>query len=321
MANQTLLSGERTVRARELMARARVERFAVGAFNADDLATVRAICRAADAMKAPVLIELSHTEVASIGHRNARSIVDNEIKELGIEAYLNLDHAPTVAAARLGVDAGFEFVHLDVFQSQPNARDDAVVAATRELVRYARRTGAIVEGEPQYLRGSSSFHRERIDATAVGASLSTPEGVAEFVAGTGVDTCAVGIGNIHGRYREPKQLDLDLLARIRSGVEVNLSLHGGSGTPDQLYREVARAGITKININSDLRFAYRTALEQQLALHRDEYAVAKLLGPVARAVQEVVQHKIEVFGSAGKARSYAEHMSAEIGSRLSEPLF
>jgi fructose-bisphosphate aldolase class II len=298
-------AGERTTRARELMARARAERFAVGAFNADDLATLRAICRAAQATSAPVLIELSHTEVETIGYRNARAVLDNEIEELGIEAYLNLDHAPTVTAARNAVDAGFELVHLDVFQAQPHASDDDVIAATRDAVMYARRTGALVEGEQRYLRGTSTLHQEPIDEDAVAASLSTPESVRAFVDATGIDTCAIGIGNIHGRYSQPKELDLELLARIRCAVDVNLSLHGGSGTPDVMYRAVARAGVNKININSDVRYAYRTTLEEQLARHPHEYATVKLIGPVMDAVQRVVEQKIEAFGSAGKAGARA----------------
>jgi fructose/tagatose bisphosphate aldolase len=93
---------ERTRRARALLDRARAERFAVGAFNADSLGTLRAVCRAARACAAPVLIELSHTEAEAIGLHNARAVLDNEVGDLGIEAYLNLDHAPAIAADALG---------------------------------------------------------------------------------------------------------------------------------------------------------------------------------------------------------------------------
>jgi fructose-bisphosphate aldolase class II len=293
---------ERTARARELMDRTRAEHFAVGAFNADDLSTLRAICGAARASAAPVLIELSHAEIEMLGLANARDILDNEIENLGVEAYLNLDHAPTVAAAQAAVDAGFEFVHLDVFQADPDATDDEIVAATRKVVEYARSTDAVVEGEQRYLTGSSTLHREAIDTGAVAASLSTPEGARAFVEATGIDIFAAGIGNIHGRYPSPKQLDLDLLARLRAVLDVNISLHGGSDTPDELYEAVARGGISKININSDLRYAYRTMLEEQYAAHPEEYATVKLIGPVMAAVRRVVQNKINAFGSAGKTR-------------------
>jgi fructose-bisphosphate aldolase class II len=291
----------RSPAARALLERARRERFAVGAFNADNLATLRAIARAAQATTAPVLVELSRAEVDAIGMANARDVLDNEIDELGIEAYLNLDHASDPASVKAAIDLGFEFVHLDIFQDEPKATEACVVEATREVVAYARRTEAIVEGEPKYLAGRSTVHEERPDAATVAASLSSPSGVRRFVEATGVDFVAIGIGNVHGRYPQPKRLDLSLLARIRARVEAYLSLHGASGTSPSVYAAVARIGITKININSDIRYAYRHALEHQFAAHPDEYATAKLVGPAMDAVQRIVEEKIRAFGSAGKA--------------------
>jgi len=99
----------------------------------------------------------------------------------------------------------------------------------------------------------------------------------------------------------PKQLDLDLLDRVRAAVPGYLSLHGGSGTPDDQFIGAVARGISKININTELRQTYRRTLEQQLAAHPDEFAIVKLIGPVVDAVQAVVEHKLEVFGAAGKA--------------------
>jgi fructose-bisphosphate aldolase class II len=293
---------ERTRRARALLGRARAERFAVGAFNADSLGTLRAVCRAARACAAPVLVELSHTEAEAIGLQNARAVLDNEVAELGIEAYLNLDHAPTVAAAEAAVDAGFEFVHLDFFQSHPDATPADVVTATRELVEHARSTGALVEGEQQYLTGSSTVHHDDIDPALIERTISTPDGACRFVALTGIDILAIGIGNFHGRSLTPKTLRLDVLTRVRDAIDASISLHGGSATSDDLYRAVARRGVTKININSDIRYAYRTILEHQLAVHPDEYATVKLMDPVLDAVERVVEAKICAFGSVGRAR-------------------
>jgi fructose-bisphosphate aldolase class II len=294
----------RTTRARELMARSRDERFAVGAFNADDLATVRTICRAAHATSAPVLIEVSHSEVEALGLENVRTIVDNEIAELGVEVYLNLDHAPTVAAAMDGVDAGYEFVHLDLFQSFPLASAEDVVVATRHVVGYALMTGALVEGEQHHFPGTSSVHRDDVPASDVSMSRTTPDDARRFVEATGVDTLAVGIGNVHGRYRTPTRLNVDLLTRIRAAVDrkTNLSLHGGSQTPPSIYEALARAGINKINVNSDIRYVHRTMLERVLAGHPDEYASTRLMGPVNLAVQHAVESKIRAFGAVGKAR-------------------
>jgi fructose-bisphosphate aldolase, class II len=285
------------------MERARSEGFAVGAFNVDNQETLVAIARAAQVKEAPVLVELSHGEARAIGLANMRALVDNYRAELGVELYVNLDHSPSVEAAKAGIDAGFEFVHIDVSQARKDASDEEIVAATREVVAYAAAsTGALVESEPHYFAGSSNVHAEDIDYDAIRATFSTPEGAKAFVAATGIDTFAAAVGNLHGRYPVPKRLDLDLLAAIRATLDVNISLHGGSGTPGHFFRSAAHIGVSKININSDLRYAYRTTLERQLREHPDEYAIVRLMPPVIRAVQDVVEDRIEVFGSAGRAR-------------------
>lgn len=98
----------------------------------------------------------------------------------------------------------------------------------------------------------------------------------------------------------PKQLHLDLLEKIRAEVPGYLSLHGGSGTPDDHFRGAVERGISKININSEMRKTYRTTLEEQLKANPDQFAIIKLMGPVIDAVQAVVEHKMDVFGAAGK---------------------
>jgi len=290
-----------TESARALYARTRVERFAIGAFNVDNQETLIAIARAAATRKSPVLVEASHGEVEMIGLRNLRAMVDSYKAEFGIEMYINLDHSPSVKAAKAAIDAGFEFIHIDLSQAKPDATDEEIVTATREVVEYAKTTGACVESEPHYFGGSSNVHTEGIDYAEIRKTFTTPDGARAFVAATGIDTFAVAIGNLHGLYPVPKHLDLGLLERIREAVPCYLSLHGGSGTPDDEFRGAVERGISKININSEIRRAYRTTLERQLATRPDEYAIMKLIGPVIDAVQAVVEHKMEVFGSAGRA--------------------
>jgi fructose-bisphosphate aldolase, class II len=290
-------------RARELMRRSRREHFAVGAFNVDNQETLLAIVRAAKAKEAPVLVEVSNDEVSMIGLANIRSLVDNYRAEYGVEIYINLDHSPSVKAAKAGIDAGFEFIHIDYSQANRDATEGEIIAATQEVVAYAKQTtGALIESEPHYFGGSSNVHTEAIDYDEIRKTFSTPEGAAAFVAESGIDTYAAAIGNLHGRYPVPKQLDLALLQRIRDAVDCNISLHGGSGTPGHYFREAARIGVSKINVNSDLRYAYRTTLEAQLKANPDQYAIVKIIRPVIDAVQNVVEERIDLFGSAGQAR-------------------
>jgi fructose-bisphosphate aldolase class II len=181
------------------------------------------------------------------------------------------------------------------------ASDEEIIAATKEVVEYAKFTGALVESEPHYFGGSSNLHTEDIDYEEIKKTFSTPEGAKAFIDATGIDTFAAAIGNLHGKYPVPKELDLELLQRIRESIGCQISLHGGSGTPLHYFEEAAKIGVSKININSDMRYAFRVMLEKVLAENPDQYAVVKLMEPVYGAVQSVVEEKINAFGSAGKA--------------------
>lgn len=289
-----------TLKARELMKRSREEHFAVGAFNVDNQETLIAICRAAQKLQSPVLVEVSQGEVDFIGLSNMRCLVDNYKKEFGIEIYINLDHSPSVDAAKKGIDAGFEFIHIDLSQAKKDATDEEIIDATKQVVEYAKKTGALVESEPHYFGGSSNVHSEEINYDEIKKTFSTPEGSRNFVDTTGIDTFAAAIGNLHGKYPVPKKLDLELLKLIRGAIDCNISLHGGSGTPLHYFEEAAKIGVSKVNINSDLRFAYRTTLEEVLRDNPKEFAVTKLITPVIDAIQAVVEEKIQAFGSSGK---------------------
>ena len=288
--------------ARDRMAAARKEHWAFGAFNLDDEATLRAVINAAVSKQAPVLVEVSQGEVDDIGLENVRDLVDNFKRIYGVEVYVNLDHSPSVAAAKAGIDAGFEFIHIDISQSNHDASDQDIIDATKEVVAHAKLTGALVESEPHYFGGASNIFKEKIDYDEIKKTFSTPEGAKAFVDATGIDTYAAAIGNLHGKYPVPKILDLELLQQIRSAIDCNISLHGGSDTPGHYFRDAVKIGVTKININSDMRYAYRTSLEKVLKENKNEYSVAKLIcKQVVGAVQEVVESKIEDFNSAGKA--------------------
>ena len=292
---------DNTMRARHLMQRTRQQHFAVGAFNIDNQETLIAISRAAQKLNSPVLVEVSQGEVDALGLENVRDLVDNYKKEYGIEMYLNLDHSPTVEACKRAIDAGYEFIHIDISQANHDATEEEIIAKTKEVVEYAKFTGALVESEPHYFGGSSNVHDEEIDYEEIKKTFSTPEGSRSFTEVTGIDTFAAAVGNLHGKYPVPKVLDLELLQQIRDAIGCQISLHGGSGTPLHFYEEAARIGVSKININSDMRYAFRTELEKVLQENPNEFAVVKLMPQVYGAVQAVVEEKINAFGSAGKA--------------------
>jgi len=292
---------DNTTRARHLMQRSRAQHFAVGAFNIDNQETLIAVAQAAQKLNAPVLVEVSDGEVKALGLDNIRDMVDNYKAQYGIEIYINLDHSPTVEDCKRAIDAGFEFIHIDISQQNHDATPEDIINKTKEVVEYAKFTGALVESEPHYFGGSSNVHTEDIDYEEIKKTFSTPEGAKEFVDATGIDTFAAAVGNLHGKYPVPKQLDLELLQRIRDTIDCQISLHGGSDTPLHFFEEAAKIGVSKVNINSDMRYVFRTELEKVLKENPDEYAVVKLMPQVYNAVQAVVEEKISAFDSAGKA--------------------
>jgi fructose-bisphosphate aldolase class II len=288
--------------ARAAMDRARAGKYALGAFNLDNQETLIAVVRAAVTTQAPVMVEVSHGEVELLGLENVRDMVDNYKAEYGVEIYINLDHSPSVEAAKAGIDAGFEFIHIDISQANHDATEEQIIAKTKEIVEYAKRTGALVESEPHYFGGGSNKFTKAFDYKEIHKTFSTPEGAKAFAEATGIDTFAAAIGNLHGSYPVPKRLDLDLLRQLREALRCNISLHGGSGTPLHYFEDAVEIGVTKININSDMRVAYRTTLEKQLKENKTEFAVIKLMDEVISEVQKVVESKIKAFNATGKAQ-------------------
>ena len=288
--------------ARAAMDRARAGHYALGAFNLDNQETLIAVVRAAVRTNAPLMVEVSHGEVELLGLENVRDMVDNYKAEYGVEIYINLDHSPSVEAAKAGIDAGFEFIHIDISQANHDATEEQIIAKTKEVVEYAKKTGALVESEPHYFGGGSNKFTKAFDYKEIQKTFSTPEGAKSFVTATGIDTYAAAVGNLHGSYPVPKRLDLDLLQQIREAIPCNISLHGGSGTPLHYFEDAVQIGVTKININSDMRVAYRTTLERQLKENKTEFAVIKLMDEVIEEVQKVVESKVKAFNAVGKAQ-------------------
>src|SRR5487761_1822677 len=137
-------------RAKQRMAQTRKEHWGFWAFYLYDEGTLHAVAKASQKLQAPILVEVSQGEVDDIGLDNVRDLVDNFKYSYGVEMYINLDHSPSVEAAKAGIEAGFEFIHIDVSQSNHDASDEDIINATKAVVDYAQLTGASVESEPHY---------------------------------------------------------------------------------------------------------------------------------------------------------------------------
>ena len=298
-------------KARFWFERAQREKFAIGAFNAASIETLKAIVGAAKNLKSPVMIEASQGEVGYFGARELVGVVRAMEQSYGVPILLNLDHAPDFESCKAAIDFGFDYVHLDgsKLPIEENVRQ------TKQLVEYAHAREVMVEGEIDNINvmgASSADHRhESADAVRDQKFYTDPEKAAEFVAETGVDTFASFVGNVHGLYLGKKDIDLGLLKEIRGKLkETYLSLHGGSGIPEIQVREAVQNGIVKVNVNSELRVAFVDKLYEILVEanpasaqgsgEEKEIAIYKLMPEAIEAMQRIVEEKIKVFGSAGK---------------------
>ena len=284
--------------AKEWLQKAQDEGFAIGAFNVDNLEIFKAVVAAAKNKNSLVMMEFSDGEVKFLELHNIVDLVKNAQEKEGIEILLNLDHSPERAKVEEAIEAGFELVHFDGSKKSY----DENVQITKALVPKAHAKGLTVEGEIDHIAGSSNVHKEQITLEEIKGGFTKPEKAKEFVAETGVDIFAAFFGNVHGVFPVQPNIDLELLKRIRAALpDTFLSMHGGSGISDEEVKAAIKEGrIAKINVNTEIRRAFRDNLEKALKENPDQYAVYKIMPDVIAAVQKVVEHKIEVFGSEGK---------------------
>jgi len=166
------------------------------------------------------------------------------------------------------------------------------------VVRYAKKKGVLVEGEVGFIRGRSGVHKKGV---FIKKSELTKSGEAvRFVKETKVDSLAIAIGNVHGIYQKMPELDFKRLREIKESVNSLLVLHGSSGIKEKEIKKAIKLGIGKVNINTELRRAWRRGLEKSLKEKPKEVKPYKILSPVVPVVQKVIEGKIKFFGSQNK---------------------
>jgi fructose-bisphosphate aldolase class II len=171
------------------------------------------------------------------------------------------------------------------------------IALTGEAVELARTRGASIEAELGRLVGKE----DSISVSEREASMTDPDQAAEFVRRTGIDALAVSIGNAHGWYKGEPELDFERLKEIRSKVDIPLVLHGASGIPDEMIREACSIGVDKINIDTEVRDAFRQAVAAFVEENPDQIDPRKILTPARDAMREVVARQMRLFECAGRA--------------------
>ncbi len=282
------------VTSKELYAKAKQGGYAVGAFNVSTPEAIRGILEAATELNAPVVIETSEKEKDFMGARVVADIVRDLADGLNIPVAIHLDHGKNLETVKDAIAAGYSSVHIDA-STLPYEEN---LALTKSVVEYAHSKGITVEGELGHVGGGSEKHSET--AVMEKSTYTDPEKAAEFVAATGIDVLASSIGNIHGIYENEPELDFERLEKIGE-IGVPLSLHGGSGIPEEQIKKAISLGITKINVNTELRAAYTETLREELSENPEEIVPYKYLPEEIEAIKEVVKKKIVMFGSADRA--------------------
>jgi len=280
---------------REVLQEAGGRRVAVGHFNFSELVVLKAAGEAASELDVPVVMGVSESEREFLGVRQAAALVQSMREEKGRRMFLNADHTHSIAKAEEAARAGFDMIVFDASE-KPLEQN---IAETRRGVEAVKsiRPWVLVEGEVGYVGSGSEIHAKRPD----NIRLTEPEEAREFVAETKVDLLSPSVGTTHGmlasmlRGTERKRLDIQRIAAIKKIAGVPLTLHGGSGTDNQDFREAIEAGIAMIHINTELRVAWRRGLEQALKKEVGSVAPYKVLPEVVREVKAVMVERLRLF--------------------------
>ena len=290
------------VSAEKFVQAARDNGYAVGGFNTNNLEWTQAILRAAEAKKAPVLIQTSMGAAKYMGgYKVARNLIANLVESMGITVpvAIHLDHGhyeDALECIQVGyTSVMFDGSHLPVEENLEKAR---------KVVEFAHANGVSVEAEVGTIGGEEDG--------IIGDGELAPIEDAKAMVATGIDFLAAGIGNIHGPYPANwKGLHLDHLQKLTEAVPgFPIVLHGGSGIPDEQIQAAIKLGVAKVNVNTECQIAFANATRQfvrEYDANEAEYDKKKLfdprkfLKPGFEAITAAVEERIDVFGSEGKA--------------------
>ena len=294
------------------------EHFAIGAFNVNNMEIIQGIVDAAAEENSPVILQASSSAIkyARIGF--LRKMIEAALEENDIPIALHLDHGPDFETCKMCIDHGFSSVMID--GSKYDFEEN--VALTKKVVEYAHNRGVVVEAELGKLAGIE----DEVNVAASDAMFTDPDQAKEFVERTGCDSLAIAIGTSHGAYKfkGEAKLRFDILEKVKEKLpNTPIVLHGAStvipelvelcnkyganipgakGVPDEMLHEASLRGVSKINVDTDLRLAMTGAIRKALIENPEVFDPRKYMQPARELIKETVQHKIrDVFGSSNKA--------------------
>ena len=306
------------VTTKEMFEKAMKEGYAIGAFNVNNMEIIQGIMDAAAESKSPVILQASSSAIkyARIGY--LMKMVEAAVEETDIPIALHLDHGPDFETCKMCIDAGFTSVMID--GSKYDFEEN--VALTKKVVDYAHAKGVVVEAELGKLAGIE----DEVNVSANDAMYTDPDQAEEFVKRTGCDSLAIAIGTSHGAYKfkGEAKLRFDILAKVKEKLpNTPIVLHGASsviprlvemcnenggnipgakGCPNEMLKQAGENGVSKINVDTDLRLAMTGQIRRVFNEDPSIFDPRKYLGAARNEIKETVSDKINnVFCSANKA--------------------
>ncbi|MGL4861347.1 MAG: tagatose bisphosphate family class II aldolase [Enterobacteriaceae bacterium] len=277
---------------REMLKKAQSEGYAVPAFNVHNLETVQVVAETAAAMASPVIMAATPATFNYAGTDFLISLCQDAAARYNLPLALHLDHHTLLEDIEAKVMAGVRSVMIDA-SHLPFADNIRTVA---EVVRFCHRYDVSVEAELGRLGGKE----DDMAVESANSFYTDPDAARQFVEQTRIDSLAVAIGSAHGLYHGEPHLDFVRLAAIRDKVTLPLVLHGASGLPQEMVREAIALGVCKVNVATDLKIAFASAVKHYFSDHPDANDPRQYITPGKEAMHAIVEQKILICGSAGK---------------------
>ena len=286
------------VNAADMLKKAEAGKYALGAFNTNNLEWTLAILQAAEEAKSPLILQCTAGAAKWMGgFKVCADMVKAAVEATGVTVpvALHLDHGSYEDCFKC-IEAGFTSImydgsHEETFQLN--------LDRTKELVELAHSKGMSIEAEVGSIGGEEDG--------VIGAGEVADPAECKRIADLGIDFLAAGIGNIHGKYPANwKGLDFDALAAIQANTDgIPLVLHGGTGIPADMIKRAIDLGVCKINVNTECQLSFAEATRAYIEAGKDQqgkgYDPRKLLAPGFEAIKATCKEKFELFGSVGKA--------------------
>ncbi|MEG4958695.1 MULTISPECIES: class II fructose-bisphosphate aldolase [unclassified Microcoleus] len=268
--------------------------YAIGAFNVYNLEGIKAVINAAEGLHSPAILQL-HPSVLQYGKSPLVALSMEAARKSLVPIAVHLDRSTSEKDIHLALAAGIKSIMADG-SFLPYEQN---LIFSREMTKLSHANGAAVEAEI----GRISGREDGLTIDEKAAKMTDPVAAVEFIKETKVDFLAVTIGNVHGKYFSEPKLDFPRLAKIRAAVSVPLVLHGSRGLPDSMIHQCIKFGVSKFNVNTEVREAYMDVLKSSISeAHPD---LLEIMEKAIDAMRWVISDKLQLFGSVGKA--YLHH--------------